>query len=67
MHAGVHTRLSKIGRMNESKKTNQTEQAITDGAFGLVSILDELNRRYKVVKTPTKEDEKKEQGDEAAQ
>lgn len=53
--------------MNESKKTNQAEQDITDGAFGLVSILDELNRRYKVVKTPTKEDEKKEQGDEAAQ
>lgn len=52
--------------MNESKKTIQIEQAVTDGLFKLGSILDELNRRYKVIKTPTKEDEKKEQGGKVA-
>lgn len=65
MHASVHARLSKIGRMNESKKTIQIEQAVTDGLFELGSLLDELNRHYKVVRTPTKEDEKKEQSNEA--
>lgn len=65
MYASVRARLSKIGRMNESKKTIQIEQVVADGLFKLGSLLDELNRRYKVVGTPTKEDEKKRQSNEA--
>lgn len=52
--------------MNESKKTIQPEQSAPDGMFGLISIFDELNRRYKVIQTPTKEDCEKEQSNEAA-
>lgn len=52
--------------MNASKKTTQTEQAVTDGLFELSSLLDELNRHYKVVEIPSKEDEKKEQSNEVA-
>lgn len=52
--------------MNASKKTIQPEQAVTDGLFKLGSLLDELNRHYKVVGTPTKEDGKKEQSNEVA-
>lgn len=52
--------LSKMGRMNESKNTIQIEQPVTDDMFRLISILDELNRRYKVIKTPAKADEGKE-------
>lgn len=66
MYAGVHTPLSRIGHMNASKKTIQPEQAVTDGLFKLGSLLDELNRHYKVVGTPTKDDGKKEQSHEVA-
>ena len=65
MHAGVHAPLSKIGRMSESKKTNSEQQVAISDLFGLTSLFDELNRRYKVVETPKKVDERKEDEDEA--
>lgn len=52
--------------MNDSKKTTQPKQTVADGVFELSSLLDELNRRYKVVETPTKEDVEKEQSNETA-
>ena len=66
MHAGVHAPLSKIGRMSESKKTNSEQTVATNDLFELTSLFDELNRRYKVVNTPKKEDEDKEQSNENA-
>jgi hypothetical protein len=58
--------LSKIGRMSESKKTNSEQTVATNDLFELTSLFDELNRRYKVVNTPKKEDEDKEQSNENA-
>lgn len=52
--------------MNKSTKQIQNGQAVTNGLFELGSLLDELNRRYKIVETPTKEDEEKEQSNETA-
>lgn len=52
--------------MNNSRKTIQLKQTVADGVFELGSLLDELNRRHKVVETPTKEDAEKEQSDETA-
>ena len=57
--------LSKIGRMSESKKTNSEQQVAISDLFELTSLFDELNRRYKVVETPKKVDERKEDEDEA--
>ena len=65
MHASVHMLLSKIGRMSESKKTNSEQQVAISDLFELTSLFDELNRRYKVVETPKKVDERKEDEDEA--
>lgn len=67
MHASVHTLLSRMVRMNKSTKTARQKQTATDGMFELGSLLDELNRRYKLVETPTKEDEEKEQSNETTQ
>lgn len=53
--------------MNKSTKTAQQKQTATDGMFELGSLLDELNRHYKIVETPTKEDEEKERSNEIAQ
>lgn len=58
--------LSKIGRMSESKKTNSERTVATNDLFELTSLFDELNRRYKVVNTPKREDEGKEQSNENA-
>lgn len=58
--------LSKIGCMSESKKTNLERTVATDDLFELASLFDELNRQYKVVNTPKKEDENKEQSNENA-
>ena len=66
MHPSVHKLLSKIGRMSESKKTNSEQTVATNDLFELTSLFDELNRRYKVVNTPKKEDEDKEQSNENA-
>lgn len=66
MYGSVHTSLSRMGRMNKSTKQIQNGQAVTNGLFELGSLLDELNRRYKIVETPTKEDEEKEQSNETA-
>ncbi len=52
--------------MNASKKTTRSRKTRLDGMFELGSLLDTLNRHYKIVDTPTKEDEKREQGDEVA-
>lgn len=66
MHASVHMLLSKIGRMSESEKTNLERTVAADDLFELASLFDELNRQYKVVNTPKKEDENKEQSNENA-
>ena len=58
--------LTKIGRMSESNKTNSENTVATHDLFELTSLFDELNRRYKVVNTPKKEDEDKEQSNENA-
>jgi len=52
--------------MSESKKTNSEQTVATNDLFELTSLFDELNRRYKVVNTPKKEDEDKEQSNENA-
>lgn len=65
MHAGVHRLLSKIGRMSESKNADLEQQVVTNDLFELTSLLDGLNRRYKVVEMPKKVDGRKEDEDEA--
>ena len=48
-----------------SESTNSEQQVAISDLFELTSLFDELNRRYKVVETPKKVDERKEDEDEA--
>lgn len=49
--------------MNTKSKTSPEQQVAINDLFDLVSLFDDLNRRYKVVETPKKTG-KKERKDE---
>lgn len=50
--------------MNTKSKTNPEQQVAINDLFDLVSLFDDLNRRYKVVTTPKKSDKQQKKGED---